>query len=171
MQSTQSSSCTSCSRPSGQTPSGQNGQCAPLMSDGRLFTNWQPRCAQAAAMVGGSFEGRQKLITEASEIMKKNAADAYLAARCGPCYENPDWNTGTMLPEHTVQVCNQNGCTFVVNNPNGLGVGRQYWSPKVESSYLKQFLSLKEKEQDFFKGHMQGVSSFTSDYMPVTRDA
>jgi hypothetical protein len=121
-------------------------------------------------MVGSSFEGRQQLITQATDIMKKNAAEAYLAARCGPCYENPDWNTGTMLPEHTVQVCNKNGCTFVVNNPSGLGVGRQYWSPQMESDYRKQFLSLKEKEQDFFKGHMQGVSHFSSDYMPVVRE-
>lgn len=163
-------SCTSCKKSS----NGGDYTCAPLMSDGRLFTNWKPRCAQTYLDVQGklmsSYDGRQSLITNAVDMMKKNAAEAYVNARCSPCYENPDWNTGTMLNEQYIQVCDKNSCQFILKDKNGLGLGRQYWDSGVESSsaYKKKFLALKEQEQDYFKGHLEGVSDFSSDYMPVT---
>lgn len=162
--------CTSCQR----NPTNDGFSCVPLMSDGRLFTNWRPRCAQTYLDIQGkqvsSYEGRQHLITNAVDLMKNNAADAYVKARCSPCYENPDWNTGTMLNEQYIQVCNKNGCQFVLKDKNGLGLGRQYWDSGVEqqSDYKNKFLSLKKQEQDWFKGHLQGVSDLSSDYMPVS---
>lgn len=145
--------------------------CAPLMADGRLFTNWAPRCAQVYSdMQTGkpysSYESRQKLISSASELMKKNAGEAYMKARCGPCYENPDWNTGTMLPEHTVQTCDARKCTFTPYNKDGLGLRREYWNPKMESDYMKRFYEEKNKETAFFKSKLQDVNAYDPQNLP-----
>jgi hypothetical protein len=166
-------SCSSCAKPEA-TPNDIYAGCPAIMADGRLFTNWRPKCAQAYIDMQGkmmsSYDNRQNLITNAVDIMKQNAASAYNAAKCGPCYENPDWNTGTMLPERIIQVCTPNACTFVLNNEKGLGVGRQYWNPKMESEYQNQFIALKEKEQGYFKGQVQGnASTYSSDFMSITK--
>jgi hypothetical protein len=143
--------------------------CAPIMSDGRLFTNWTPRCAQVYGNENqlNSYDSRQKLINHAEELMKKNAGEAYLNAKCGPCYENPDWNTGTMLPELHIQTCDARTCTFTPNSEDGLGLGRYYWNPKMESDYQKQLIKAKEQEQQFFKEQLQGsINPFGADYLP-----
>jgi hypothetical protein len=135
------------------------------MSDGRLFTN----CAQVYMNENqlSSYDGRQKLIKNATEIMKENAGNAYVKAQCGPCYENPDWNTGTMLPELDTQTCDARTCTFTPNHKNGLGLGRQYWNPKVDSDYQKQFLAAKHEQQQYFKDQLNGaLNPFNADYMP-----
>lgn len=157
-------SCTSCKRP--ERPQATNNYigCAPLMSDGRLFTNWAPRCAQVYTDMQtkkalSSYEGRQMMIKNAEEIMKNNATAAYMNARCGPCYENPDWNTGTMLPELNTQTCDARVCNFAPNNKSGLGLGRQYWNPKMESEYQQRFIAEKEREQAFFKAQLEKVKT------------
>lgn len=159
-------SCSSCRKPERKEGDTYIG-CAPLMSDGRLFTNWAPRCAQVymdmqTKAYPSSYEGRQAMITNASDLMMKNAANAYMNARCGPCYENPDWNTGTMLPELNMQTCDARTCTFAPNNQSGLGMGRQYWNPKMESDYQKKFVAEKEKEQSYFKAQLDSVSTYNA---------
>lgn len=174
-----SKSCTSCSAPVSSavaasfdnkvTPIQKTVGCAPLMADGRLFTNWTPRCSQVyqTPNFASSYESRQKLIHNAIEIMKQNAGAAYVNARCGPCYENPDWNTGTMLPEQHIQTCDARTCTFTPNQKDGLGLGRQYWNPKIDSEYQQKFKEQKEKEQAFFKDQLNGaINPFGADYMP-----
>jgi hypothetical protein len=160
-------SCSSCKRPERDNATDNYVGCAPLMSDGRLFTNWAPRCAQVLIDMQtqkplSSYESRQQMIKSASEMMKKNAVDAYMTARCGPCYENPDWNTGTMLPEQVMQTCDARSCTFTSNNKNGLGLGRQYWNPKMESEHQQRFIAEKEKEQAFFKAQLEKVKASNS---------
>lgn len=162
-------SCSSCRRPERKETSQYVG-CAPLMSDGRLFTNWAPRCSQVymdmqTKQPASSYVGRQMMITKASEMMKQNATDAYVNARCGPCYENPDWNTGTMLPELNTQTCDARTCHFAPNNKSGLGLGRQYWNPKMESEYQQRFIAEKEKEQAFFKAALDNLTTYNSSPM------
>jgi hypothetical protein len=161
--------CSSCNKPR-QAKDNVPG-CAPLMADGRLFTNWTPRCAQVymSETSKSSYEARQHLIENAKDIMKKNAGDAYILARCGPCYENPDWNSGTMLPELNTQTCNERTCTFAPNNNSGLGLGRQYWNPKMESAYQTKFLEEKEKEQSFFK-EGASINPFNAEFMPYEQN-
>ncbi len=144
--------CSSCKRQNSRVPETYT-KCVPIMADGRLFTNWAPRCAQVYkdAIGKSSYDSRQYMITNAVEIMKANAGDAYAAASCGPCYENPDWNTGTMLPELNVQTCDAKTCTFAPNNKGGLGLRREYWNPKMESEYQKRFMAEKDREQQYFK--------------------
>jgi hypothetical protein len=165
--------CSSCRAP---TSTGENIDdkyrgCAPLMADGRLFTNWRPRCSQVymdmqTGKPFSSYEGRQSLITKATDIMKKNAGDAYMNARCGPCYENPDFNTGTMLPEYNVQTCDAKTCTFTSYNKGGLGLRREYWNPQMESDYMQRFLQEKEKETHFFKANLKNVNAFSPENLP-----
>ena len=87
--------------------------CPPLMADGRMFTDYRPRCIANFAVAGGaslpgnfdlpnSYEYRQYLIKNASDIMAKNRQMAYQNNACGPC-TNP-YNEGTMLPEQSM-VC------------------------------------------------------------------
>jgi hypothetical protein len=116
-----------------------------------------------------SNEARQHLIDNAKDIMKKNAGDAYIGARCGPCYENPDWNSGTMLPELNTQTCNERTCTFAPNNKSGLGLGRQYWNPQMESAYQTKFREEKEKEQAFFRETVS-VNPFNTENMPYEQN-
>lgn len=172
------SKCSSCKRPQpiGDNLDGSNHfdkyvGCAPLMADGRLFTNWAPRCAQVYADIQtnkpfNSYASRQLLIANASEIMKKNAGEAYMNARCGPCYENPDWNTGTMLPELNVQTCDARNCTFTSYNKGGLGLRREYWNPKVDSDYMQRFLAEKQKEQTFFKNQLRDINAYDPHNLP-----
>jgi hypothetical protein len=143
--------------------------CTPIMADGRLFTNWAPRCAQVYMHENqlNSYDSRQKLINNATTFMKENAGNAYIAASCGPCFENPDWNTGTMLPELHKQTCDARTCTFTPNHKDGLGLGRQYWNPKMDSEYQKRFIESKEQQQQFFKDQLNGaLNPFNADYMP-----
>ncbi len=169
-------SCSSCGKPERDNKSDKINVtdnyvgCAPLMSDGRLFTNWKPRCAQVYVDMQtkkslSSYEGRQFMISQAEELMKENAADAYMSARCGPCYENPDWFTGTMLPELNTQTCDARTCQFAPNNKSGLGLRREYWNPKMESEYQQRFIAEKEKEQAFFKGELEKVQTANSSHM------
>jgi hypothetical protein len=163
--------CSTCKKPEKDASTDTYVGCAPIMSDGRLFTNWAPRCAQVYTDMHtkkplSSYEGRQAMITGAEESMKKNAVDAYMQARCGPCYENPDWNSGTMLPELNIQTCDARTCTFTPNNKSGLGLGREYWNPKMESEYQQRFIAEKEKEQSFFKAQLAHAQAHNSSHMP-----
>ena len=146
------SSCSSCKRQNSKVPETYM-KCVPIMSDGSLFTDWTPRCTQVYKNAVGksSYDARQYMINNAIDIMKTNAGEAYIAAACGPCFENPDWNTGTMLPEQVVQTCDARTCTFAPYNKSGLGLRREYWNPKMESEYQNKFISEKEKQQAYFK--------------------
>lgn len=160
--------CTDCERPSNN----KYYECAPIMADGRLFTNYTPRCAQQYLdkvnnRVMSSWEHRQHLITNAEQIIRQNAVESYMKARCGPCVE--PYDQGTMVPEVEKQVCNERTCTFNVNDPYGLGLGRQYNNPNVEMEFKQKFLEEKQKEQDFFKSNTQccGTVADNLQYFPV----
>lgn len=106
--------------------------CPPRMSDGRHFTDYTPRCIRHFALQSSdkpmnSYELRQFTIANAEKMMDKNRQDATKKNECGPC-TNP-WFQGTMLPEQTVTKCDASTCKTVVNNPNGLGLGRDYGTP------------------------------------------
>lgn len=163
-------SCSSCRKPERENITDNYVGCAPIMSDGRLFTNWAPRCAQVYVDMQtkkslSSYEGRQLLIKQAEDIMKQKSVEAYMNARCGPCYENPDWFTGTMLPELNTQTCDARTCQFAPNNKSGLGLRREYWNPKMESEYQQKFIAEKEKEQAMFKGELNKVKAGNSSHM------
>lgn len=146
-----SKQCTSCSKETDNA----NFNC-PVKGDYRLFTDWRPRCStQYYDMVRNklptALDYRMFLTHNADEIIESNALKAYMKASCGPCVDNPSWDQGTMLPEFERQKCDSRTCTFGVNDPYGLGRGRQYYDEEYEKEMRKEFLIQKEKENAFFK--------------------
>lgn len=123
--------CQSCDRVS----SNKYSSCPALMSDGRIFTDYNTRCSQVNDMFGkklNSYEYRQFLIKNADELMDNHRKVAYATSFCGPCKEPRE--QGTMLPEEEKTICNGSVCTTFVNNPKGLGRGRDYMSSNLTAA-------------------------------------
>jgi len=165
------SSCTECSRSSDN----KFANCPPRMADGRNFTDYRPRCFQQYVIdnkLMDSFEQRLYLIQNAEDLMKKNAAYAYEQNRCGPCEE--PFDIGTMLPERVQQVCDAKSCTFDVQDPYGLGLGRKYVMTEEEASFKAKFLEEKQKEQKYFESEKVSPHNLDGQFFPIdgmTQDA
>lgn len=120
--------------------------CPPLMSDGRHFTDYRPRCNIIHDMVKredknmSSYEYRQYLISNADSIMEKNRSTAIDKMACAPCKE--PYEVGTMLPEKEKTTCNMNTCATASFEPSGLGRGRNFGT--FQPTY-DEFLSLKKQ--------------------------
>jgi hypothetical protein len=94
------------------------------MEDGRLFTDYRPRCAQYPVKVTGRWgehDGRQKMIQtsdmlmeEARNLLQKKAAAV------------KDSTVDTMVPEVYKRVCTWRGCETVPGHYAGIGTGRIY---------------------------------------------
>lgn len=143
------------------------------MDDGRHFTDYRPRCTQqyqdkiADDTPFNSYEYRMYLINNAEDIIKKNATSAYIRNRCGPCVE--PYEQGTMLPEMERQVCNERTCSFVVNDPYGIGLGRQFYTNESDDVFKQRFMEEKAKEQEYFKQNVQCCGTVSDDlqYYPI----
>lgn len=96
------------------------------MADGRLFTDYRPRCEVQSAVpqhISGGTGHRQFLIEHGSQLMARDRAAA-LAAVGGPC--KPCDIPTTMLPEADVFVCNTTTCRREKRAPYpALGTGRE----------------------------------------------
>lgn len=120
-----SRTCGSCERAS----ENKHFDCPPRMADGRLFTDYRPRCdvnylfpPRKAYL--DSYKYRQYLIHHADEVLAGMRKAAYSAAACGPCVQ--PFNPGTMLPERVTQRCDARTCSFAPADEAGLGTGRSY---------------------------------------------
>lgn len=110
------------------------------MADGRLFTDYRPRCdiqLQFQAPMSGSYEYRQWLIANGTRIADHHRTVAREASCCTPC--KAPLNIGTMLPESDRVVCDKVGCARVpMRSAKGglsLGTGREYGTlPAVRES-------------------------------------
>lgn len=103
--------------------------CPPRMSDGRLFTDYRPRCdvnLAYMAPMSGSHDYRQFLIKNGAAILKKHRDDAAAAAACAPCAD-----PSTLVPEVARFVCDKVSCGLVkvpgASSQFGIGTGRQTW--------------------------------------------
>lgn len=146
--------------------------CPPRMSDGRHFTDYRPRCygqymVKIDNNIPSSFDYRMYLTRNASDIMKKNAFDAYSTNKCGPCAE--PYDEGTMLPEQSKEQCNARTCTFTKNDPYGIGLGRQYYDKEEEQKFRADFVKAKERENDYFKNNANCCTTQADDlqYYPI----
>ena len=77
-----------------------------------------------------SFDYRMYLTENAEKIMEAERQAVTKDSYCGPCV-----NPSTMLPEQTVEVCDGRKCSFAVNEPAGLGIGRKFFTNEKEGSY------------------------------------
>jgi hypothetical protein len=102
--------------------------CPPRMSDGRSFTSYRQQChflAMANAGNGAPLSSNQlrKYYTDNAErIMEQNRAAASQTMGCQTCFDLDC--SGTMLPEHSVQVQTKRTASFPVQDKGGLGLGR-----------------------------------------------
>lgn len=103
------------------------------MADGRLFTDYRPRCDVNNQQSSDSFAYRQMLISNASDLMAQERAQAYRRGSCAPCAQ--PWDQGTMLPERDMTSCTARSCTTSRSNDAGIGTGREYAStPEYKAS-------------------------------------
>jgi hypothetical protein len=101
------------------------------MSDGRLFTDYRPRCdinMEYMAPMSGDYDYRQHLIKNGASILQKMRSDAAAASACKPCSQ-----PSTMVPEVTRFVCDKVSCGLVkvpgASSQLGIGTGRQTQVP------------------------------------------
>jgi len=94
------------------------------MEDGRLFTDYRPRCLQYPMKLAGKWgehDGRQKMI-EASDTLMDEARHLLtrkVAPVKGSCVD-------TMIPELYKRVCTWKGCETIPGHYAGIGTGRIY---------------------------------------------
>ena len=115
------------------TPTPQG--CAVRMADGRLFTDYRPRCDIAdqfanvnSIPTSGSYEYRQWLIHNGQRIIDHHRALAIENAWCTPCSKIP-----TMPIEKDYFVCSKTACTratstfkTTTDKIRSFGTGRLY---------------------------------------------
>lgn len=166
--------CKTCYRPSNN----KHFDCPPRMADGRLFTDYRPRCvknfvyAPDSTETGylDSYKYRQHLINNADPILNAMRAEAYNMAVCAPCIVEHD-QPGTMLPEKIIQKCDGRSCKVYANDPNGLGIGRAYGGEGFTGDKRK-FLSQKAAENDYFTDNANCCATPKDDlaYYPIDPD-
>ena len=99
------------------------------MSDGRMVTDYRPRCYQyptAAAQAFGDNGVRARMTHGAKELMEAARALNNRKATSVSCVD-------TMVPELYKRVCTWKGCKTVPGNFQGIGTGRIY-VPSLEGS-------------------------------------
>jgi hypothetical protein len=123
-----------------KTSDNKHFDCPPRMADGRHFTDYRPSChvndlLKADNAISNSFQYRKFLQENADTLMNKNREIACAKNCCAPCVGKglgvEGFNNGTMLPEKYVQECNANFCKVVINDVNGIGTGRKYYSQGI----------------------------------------
>ena len=96
--------------------------CAPMMQDGRQFTDYRQNCILNNKISQGknSWEYRYFLTQNAVELQKKMILNQEQKTACTKCSDN------TVLATNTVINCSPTGCSYQMNDPSGLGQYRQY---------------------------------------------
>ena len=92
------------------------------MADGRIMTDYRPRCFQypvAAAQAFGDNEYRNRMVHGANELMEAARQLNNRKVTATSCVD-------TMVPELYKRVCTWKGCKVVPGNYQGIGTGRVY---------------------------------------------
>ena len=92
------------------------------MADGRLFTDYRPRCYQysvKAAETWGDNGYRARMVHGAEELMEAARQMNNRKVTATKCVD-------TMVPEMYKRVCTWKGCKVVPGSAVGMGVGRIY---------------------------------------------
>lgn len=126
-----------------KTANNKYSDCPPRMSDGRHFTDYRPNNQLDLLIASdnktqGSFQYRQFLQHNGNSLMKANREVAVRNNGCSNCSQSKlgveGFDNGTMLPEQYLQSCNANECKMALNDPMGVGVGRNYYTNMAQVS-------------------------------------
>jgi hypothetical protein len=111
--------------------------CPSRMQDGRVFTDYRPRCMinaelmvqmQDQNMMPSSYDTRMYLQKNAENIMQVAQNNAFNNMDCHcTAAGNQMKGIDTMAPERYVVKCNSVACTRQEVNAGGIGDGRQYY--------------------------------------------
>ena len=82
--------------------------------------------------ISNSLQYRMFLQQNGNALMDRNRQIACKLNCCGPCLKE-GFEPGTMLPEQYMFVTDGKTTKMVLNDPNGLGTGRQYYSHPDEN--------------------------------------
>lgn len=107
------------------------------MADGRLVTDYRPRCYQyplLAAQTWGDNDARSRMVHGAEELM---AAAREMNNRKNTATSCDD----TMVPELYKRVCTWEGCKTIPGNFQGIGTGRIYVPSSAGNAASPQALS------------------------------
>ena len=90
------------------------------MADGRQFTDYNPNCMFNNTLSNGasSWVYRNFLTQNAEEIRKSLHEVAESQTACSNCESN------TVIPDKIIQNCSPTGCTYQMNDENGVGIAR-----------------------------------------------
>jgi hypothetical protein len=94
------------------------------MEDGRMFTDYRPRCTQYPLKLTskwGEHDGRQNMIHSTDMLMEQahNILQKKVGSVEGSCVD-------TMVPELYKRVCTWKGCETIPGHYAGIGTGRIY---------------------------------------------
>ena len=92
------------------------------MADGRQFTDYRQNCLlnNNLAQGKGSWEYRNFLTNNADQVRKSFMEQQVQTTACSKCADD------TVLPVKTILNCSPTGCNYQLNDPNGLGQGRNF---------------------------------------------
>ena len=102
-----------------------NVECPPRMADGRLFTDYRPRCVVNDTLIDSnnktmsSLNQRKHLTHNGEEIIKANMLNAMKSSQCHAIEP-----TDTQIPMAFRQTCDTNVCNFTRVDDTGLGLTR-----------------------------------------------
>jgi len=101
--------------------------CPALMSDGRGFTDYRSSrqvndSLRSDMDIINSHNFRETLIRNSDKFIETDRKNAHLMNGSNQCMT--PYDQGTMLSEKFIQKCDKNICSLVLNNKDGLGVGR-----------------------------------------------
>jgi hypothetical protein len=102
------------------------------MMDGRLFTDYRPRCLQYPLKVTGMWgehDGRQKMVQSTDSLIDeaRNLLQKKVAPVKNSCVD-------TMVPELYKRVCTWKGCETIPGHYAGIGTGRIYVPDSASSA-------------------------------------
>jgi hypothetical protein len=107
------------------------------MADGRIMTDYRPRCFQYSTQAAAAFGGddyRTRMIHGADELMAAAREVNNRKVTSVNCVD-------TMVPELYKRVCTWKGCKTLPGNYQGIGTGRIYVPSAAGSAANPQALS------------------------------
>tara|TARA_B100001093_G_scaffold397504_1_gene384774 strand:+ start:512 stop:1033 length:522 start_codon:yes stop_codon:yes gene_type:complete len=112
--------------------------CAPIMQDGRQFTDFRPSCSMnniiaSSNGIESAYQYRMFLQRNGNKVMGMNKDYNKRMSDCNVCQN-------TMLDEQSSLTCGPDGCNKTINNMNGLGMGREMGS--INNLYKKEVTSV-----------------------------
>lgn len=143
--------------------------CPPKMSDGRLYTDYRPRCdiqLENMKPMSATIDHRHFLINNADAIMANDRAEAFDRAFCGPCVK--PFDQGTVLHEEDVVRCDKVSCGRISSGkPGGLGSGRDYGTLPDQRAARDAFVAMMESRQASISENCADAAMNAAGYYPL----